>query len=122
MSVRTELAALLKTALPTFRVVGYPTSPDAITRPTVLLWQTKVVRLPAAPEGAWLVDLDLWVVVGTEDPATCDDDLDTALELVVEAIDPMPAIIWDTAERLTLLDKWQGYKISARAVGRNGTP
>ena len=58
----------------------------------------------------------------TEDAAKADDDLDTALEQVIDVIDPMPAILWDTAERLALLDHWQGYKISARAGGRNETP
>lgn len=116
MSVRLEVAAALRTDLPDFLVIGYPRTPDAVTRPTVAVWQT-VVR----PVGdRWEVELDLWVLTGQEDPATADDVLDDALDAVIDALTKMPGLTWDQAERLVLDDKYQGYKITLRAAARNG--
>lgn len=119
MSARTVLAAALTADLPTFDVIGYPTTPDAVTRPTVLLWQSSVRRHPSAPDsGVFEVDIELWVLVGTEGVTRVDDALDDALDQVLGVLNARPDFLWESADRQTLADRYHGYKITAKAVGR----
>lgn len=122
MSVRSELAAHFKANLPTtFTVWGY--ARDAvITGPTVLLWQNRVEPFAPAPDGgaAYSVELTCWVLTQIEDIGKADDALDASLDLVLDVWNGLGEGLWESAERLTLDDRYHGYKITARAVGRNG--
>ena len=116
MSVRTDLAATLSTALPTFQVIGYPRTPDAVTGPTVALWQSMV-----RPWGdQWRVDLDLWVLHGGDDMERLEDALDANLDEVIAVLLDLPGLMWEQAERLALADIFHGYKITLTAAAKNG--
>lgn len=119
MNVRSSLAAALAAALPaTYLVRGYPYEPDAVTRPTVMLWQSLIERLPQLELDRLVVTVELWVLVATEDPAKADDALDDAVSDVLQALHPIGWINWSTAERGVLLDRFNGYRITAQAVAK----
>lgn len=120
MNVRSALADALAGALPDFRVLGYPLDVDAVTRPTVMLWTSLVERLEQIDLDRLRVTTELWVLVGTEDPARVDDALDDALEAVVYALHPIGWVTWSTAERGVLQDRFHGYRITAQAVAKIG--
>lgn len=120
MSARTELAAALTAALPTYRVLGYAADLDAVARPTVLVWADKIVRRPEWASGLFEFTLMMWVLVGTEDPARADDALDDALEDVLGALQPIGWVQWSGAERGVLRDAFHGWQITVTAVATIG--
>lgn len=120
MNARTALAEALTTALPGFLVRGYALELDAVTRPTIMLWQTLVERLEQISLDRLKVTLELWVLVGAEDPAKADDALDDALGEVIAALHDLDWIDWTSAERGVLLDRFHGYRITAQAVAQIG--
>lgn len=120
MNARTALAQALGAALPDYRVLGYTTDLDAVTRPTVMLWQALVERADEFGLGRLKVTLELWVLVGAEDPAKVDDALDDALDDVLDALQGVTWVDWTTCERGVLLERHHGYRITALAVAQIG--
>lgn len=120
MNVRQALVDALTPELPTYRLLGYPLDLDAVTRPTVMLWQSRVERLEQIELDRLLVTVELWVVTGSEDPSKADDLLDDSLSDVIEALHPITWINWTTAERGVLHDRFHGYRITAQAVAKIG--
>lgn len=120
MSARSELAATLRTALPTWQVTGYPTVPDAVTRPTVMVWTQSMVPAEQINRDRLVVTLTLWVLTGRQDPATADDELDARLEDVLAVLHPLKWLAWTDAERGVLAETFHGYQITATAVVQIG--
>lgn len=120
MNVREQVAAALSAALPGYRVLGYPMDPDAVTRPTIMMWTSLIERLEQIDLDRLKVTVELWVLVASEDPARVDDALDDALDDVIVALHPIPWLTWSTAERGVLTDRFHGYRITAQAVAKIG--
>lgn len=121
MNVRTAVADALIEALPaTFLVRGYPFEPDAVTRPTVMVWQSTIERYPQITLDRLVVTVELWVLVGSEDPSKADDALDDAVTEVIEALHPITWLNWTIAERGVLIEKFHGYRITAQAIAKIG--
>ena len=119
MSVRTTLAAHFRDSLPPiWQVIGYPSDVDGVSRPTLMLWQSEVRKLPAAPS-QYEVTVELRVVTPVESPHKADDALDLLLEQVLDVLEQHPAVLWDSAERIALFDRFPAYKITVKAVGKN---
>ena len=110
MSARTEVAAHLTQALPSYTVVPFPQDPDRVSGVTVLVWRSQVQRGPV--KGARSSDIVVWVLSGHEDPRKAEDALDTALDAVLAALDDLDASSWDTAERGVYADRFNGYRIT----------
>lgn len=116
MSARTQLAADLKTGLPTYPVVAYDPTLDVVRKPTLMLWQDYLTRPERLALSAVQVNLILWVLVGIEDPAKADDALDTALEDVLFALEPIAWVQWEKAERGIFAERFHGYKVTLTAM------
>lgn len=123
-TARAELVAALEAGLPlddagepVYRVLGYARSLDAMPKPTVLAWADTLTRGPGL-KGRNLVAVDyrVWALVAGEDAATVDDDLDPALDAVLDAIAGVQFIDWTTAERGIFDDHWHGWRITCRAT------
>jgi predicted RNase H-like nuclease len=114
------LAEALRKALPTYRVTGYVDQPDAVTRPTVMLWQSAMERLEQIDLDRVRVTLELWILTGRENPERADDDLDDALEAVLVALQPLSWVAWTQAERGIYAENYHGYRLTAFAVARIG--
>lgn|GEM_PF-2751154 len=123
MNVRQAIAKELTDRLPdSYIVKGYTYDPDAAARPTVMLWQSLIERGSRINDRNGLeVTVELWVIVGSEDPAKVDDDLDDALDEVLTAVHDIPFIDWSVAERGVLKERFHGYRMTARAVATIGT-
>lgn len=120
MSARSELVAALRKALPTWQVTGYPTVPDAVTRPTVMVWTADLEPATQVNRDRLIVTLTLWVLTGSTNPETADDDLDAALEAVLGVLHPLPWVAWTRAERGVLADTFHGFQITATAALKIG--
>lgn len=120
MNARTALAAALAAALPDYRIIGYPVDLDAVTRPTVMVWQSLVERMPLVGLNVLKVTLEMWALVGTDAPAAADDALDDVLDDVLTALQPLTWLDWTTAERGVLADRFPGYHVTAQAVATIG--
>ena len=120
MSARTALAQALAAALPTYRVLGYGEIPDSVTRPTVVVWVEKIERAEQIALDRLVLTFQAWVLVGGDNPATVDDALEAALDDVIDAWQGVPWCAWTEATRGVLADKFPGYLITARAVGKIG--
>lgn len=121
MSARTELSTALKSALPGFRVIGLNTQLDAVTKPTVMVWQSLIRRPDDFGLNRLLVTLDAWVLVGQENSGTADNALDKALEKFLGALQPITWVEWTQAERGIFADAFHGYKVTLNAVAQIDT-
>lgn len=105
MSLRAGLTAALTTGLGTgYRVIGYPASLDAITKPTVALWATNLEHLAAAPNGYFQVTYTVQLFTGYQDPAKADEALDASLADLLAVLWNLPDYLLDRAERTVSQD------------------
>lgn len=115
MSARTVLADALATAFPDWTIRRHPTAPDAITRNSIIIYGTTLE--PAGLDPSKIVaELELYVVVPGDDSAAIEDALDAAVEIVANALDGMPAILWEKAERTTLGSIAAAWRFTLKAV------
>ena len=120
MSARKQLRDALAEALPTYRVMGSAILPSAVARPTIGVWQQSMTRREEFGLNRVAVGFELWVLVGPEDPEKADDALDTALEEVLGALQPLGWVQWTEAQRGVLADNFHGYNIQVTAVAEIG--
>ncbi|WP_324650999.1 hypothetical protein [Georgenia sp. H159] len=123
MSARTRLVADLKANLPAgYRVTGSALMPSGITRPTVAVWQQSIQRREEFGPTRVAVGLEVWLLVGPQDPERADDELDDALEDVLAALQPVTWVQWTEASRGVLGDAFHGYNIQVTAVATISEP
>jgi hypothetical protein len=86
-----------------FDVIPYARDGVVPVKPTVMLGVRTIVRAPEAPIGHRLYAYSLWVLGSTTDPhGIADDELDAALEVVLDVIETTPlSLMWESAERVT---------------------
>lgn len=121
MSERTRLLEQLVETLPdTWHLAGGDFTPGyTITRPTVYAVTARVE--PSELNGAqrrYEVD----VVVAVPKQIDADDDLDAALEEVLEAIDESEVYTWTAAERVVLDEKWPAFRVATTVHIRREFP
>ena len=100
----TALAAGLTSALETglgagYKVIGFPSTIDGITKPTVALWATKLQHLPAAPNGHFQVDFTVQLLTPHQDPAKADEALGSNLSDLLAVLWNLEGYLLDSAER-----------------------
>lgn len=114
MTVRSDILAAL--ALPANRFVVSDTARTPEVIPTgkvhVLVYRSTVTA--GAQHGMRLNEVELWALTPKLNliPDGADDDLDDALEAILDAIDATQQLTWTTAERTVWDDALHGYKIS----------
>lgn len=121
MSERTRLVEHLRTRLPSSWHVPGGDFPEGyvLTRTTVYAVTSRVE--PSTLNGAQRV-YTVDVVVGVSKQKNADDELDAALEEVLEAIDLVDAYEWTTAERVVLDDKWPAFRVATTVHIRREFP
>lgn len=116
MSVRTQLAQHLRQTLPSYRVIAAADVPDAVTKPTLLLHQGNVTRLPQIGHDRLQVELVLWLLVGNEKPEAAEDALEQGMDDVIETLRPLTWVDWPNAERMTFGEpdgpNYHGYRFN----------
>lgn len=120
MSARTELKASLGAALPGYRITGARGIQEPSQRPSVGVWQSRVVRRTEWAMRHAQVELEVWVTVPEEDPDRADDALDDALDALILALNPINWCDWTTAERGVLGSGIHGYQVTVLAVAEIG--
>jgi hypothetical protein len=85
-----------------------------------MVWQSTIERYPQITLDRLVVTVELWVLVGSEDPSKADDALDDAVTEVIEALHPITWLNWTVAERGVLIEKFHGYRITAQAIAKIG--
>lgn len=109
---RTLLAAALTTALPDMDVVSNAVAIDSVRRGgAAVVWTNKRVRTDYANLSYLKDEVILWVVSGA-DAKTVEDDLDAKLQSVLEVLEQIPSLGWEEAERGTLLERFEGWRIT----------
>lgn len=117
-TARTQLAAALRTALPTkWPVRAFPQEPDRVSSVLVLAYQTTIKPAPLAPVGHYEIGLKVVILASLDlAPDRRENVLEEALGRVLEVLDGATWLTWSDAERVTMLDH-HAYEITATAVG-----
>lgn len=127
MSMRTDLVAAFEAGLPdyidpttettkSYRVIGYPNSPDRLDQRTVAVMQTRVVP-STFDRDSWTVELVAWVLTPMTTAGRTDDDLDAALVDVLTVLHPLKWLVWNEATRGVAGDQeFNGYRITMTAA------
>ncbi len=117
MTGRQIIAEAIRAARTDWNVIDTARKVDAISRPTAIVWPTTITRI--AQHGVdWLqTSLEVWIITSTGTPA---DKLETTLETLLiqllEVLEPLNEIAWDTAERGVLDETFHGWKVTATTV------
>ncbi|MDH6181815.1 hypothetical protein M2152_001997 [Microbacteriaceae bacterium SG_E_30_P1] len=85
-------------------------------RPVVL----QLIRSQLSPgeyQGAYNQQFELWIVVGSSDPAIVEPELDDAVDDVLPVIDKLRFLTWSTCERARHPSDFHGYKITFTTNG-----
>lgn len=112
MSARTELAAALAAALPDWLIISDARALDTVPRSTAVLWTSRINRPAKLGLDLLTTELTLWVLTPTSDPTRLEDALDVGLVDVMAALEPLQAFAWTEAERGTLADRFDGWRLS----------
>lgn len=111
---RTQIRLALQDALPpnVFQVFARDASPDAITRPTVIVRMDKVRPAPNVGPTSRSYQAGLIVTVPEISPDKYATSLDLALEDVLYALDVSESLTWTEAGRVVLAGtQTPGYEI-----------
>lgn len=119
-SPRRLLVTALAAALPAWEITGYPVIPDAVTRPTVMVWTSSLEPALQVGRDRIRAELDVWVLTGITVPGKADDALDAQLVDVLEVLHGLEWLDWTRAERGTLNDTFHGFRVSAVAALKIG--
>lgn len=119
MSIRSDLAALLKPLLPsTVKIIDVPRSVDGVEakRPVVLLYRESREK-QANAIGDYNDTFTMWVVSPQVDVRRAEDGLDDLLDDVLLALDTITWLNWSRAER-ALFGEQQApaYKINLSVI------
>lgn len=102
MSLRKPLADALTLALPAeWKVTGYTKGLVRVDRLTVAVWTNKIAHLDGAPASAYVVDFTVALYTPHADPTKADDDLETALPKLLDALWSVPDVVLSNADRTT---------------------
>ncbi len=117
MTGRVLLAQALGAALEGWQIVADARVLDSVKRPgACVLWTSKRQRLSDKGTGWYLDEVTLWVLTATDKPDQLEDDLDALLMAATEALEPLDAFHWESAERGNLNDRFDGYRLTVSCV------
>ena len=118
-SGRKVLAEALATALPGWQIVADARQLDSVRKPGALVMFTqKRKKLPALGLD-WLSDeVVLQIITAAEKADQIEDDLDDLSLQVLEALEPLTAFTWDTAERVVVADAFHAWQLTVTCAFR----
>lgn len=110
---RKQLAETLRPLLPSsWRVVDSERSLDRNDRTTVIVRQREITKNPAAPKASRIVQFVLTIVSRYVGPDNAEDDLDSTVPTLLNTLDGVDGLRWDTAEKVEVGDSRLGYDIT----------
>lgn len=119
MSARKELANTLKPLLPkAWRLVPYADNLDTLDRVVVMIKQTQIERLPAAPIGTYRTSFVVTVIAPQSDSEKAEDELDDGVHEVLSALDSINNSLWSSAEKVLFSDSNLAWDIAMQVVTR----
>lgn len=119
MTGRKLLAGALAAALPAWQIVSDARALDGVRKPgAAVLWTAKRTRPDKLSLDLLQDEIVLWVLTAADRPADIEDDLDTLLEAVMHALEPLPWAAWTDAERGTLDETFPGWRITVSCAYR----
>jgi len=116
VSIRKQLQEALEPYLPGFKVIPNSRNVDVPDRPFVQLTLMEIVKLPAAPLGRHEANFTVTVVTPLTTPNKAEDDLDAAVGDLVNAIDAIEWLDWETAKKVLYGDRHLAYDVTVKAV------
>lgn len=112
-TLRAQLAAHLRPLLPkAWKIIPYQDSLDTLSTVVVMLSQKTIEHSPALPNGAHLVTFTVTVIDPSQDPKVSEDRLDDEVHALLYALDQLPALAWDRAEKVQFSDTHTAWDIS----------
>ena len=113
MSGRQLLKAALETALPAWQIVADARALDGIRKPgAAVLWTARRTRPAKLNLDVVTDEVTLWILTATDKPADVEDDLDDLFATLTAALEPLDWCIWTDAERGTLADRYEGWRLT----------
>ena len=113
MSGRQLLKAALEAALPGWQIVADARALDSIRKPgAAVLWTARRTRPAKLNLDVVTDEVTLWILTATDKPADVEDDLDDLFTAVTAALEPLDWCIWTDAERGTLADRYEGWRLT----------
>lgn len=113
MTVRSDLAALLKPLLPkTWKIVPFAEDYTVGTHHVVMLVPQTITRAPEAPMGVLRHTYNVIVIEPKTDPEKAEDSLDDAVGQLLHAIEVTPGIGFSEATRTVWNDSNPSWDIS----------
>lgn len=112
-TARAILAGHLAEALPEgWTIHESATSPDLVTRPTVIIARREVSPVAEAPTTRRRHEVDIHLLTPTESTAV-EDELDALLDTLLAAIEPLAGTVWWTrATRAVLDERWHAWRVT----------
>jgi len=96
--MRSELADVFKTELPSGWDIQSHMSPKTISKPTLMIGSSKVRR--GSTHALRVKEVTVMVVTPKSSPGLADDHLDELLDVVLDVLDRTAGTIWSEAERV----------------------
>lgn len=112
MSGRNLLADAIKTDHPDWLVISTPRVVDSLVKPTCILWTGKRKRDEQLQVSILLDEIELWILTPTTKVDLIEDDLDELLMHVIETLEANQGFAWQEAERGTLAEKFDGWRMT----------
>lgn len=113
MGARQELAAALKTAMPTgYQIIAVPRDIDELApkRPVIQIIRLEVEHAPN--QGSLKETFQLWALTPKKDQPAAEDDLEAILFNVIRFLDKSPLVTaWKQATRALHVSGAQAYRI-----------
>ena len=117
MTGRAHLAAALADGLGDWQIVSDARALDSVRRPgAAVLWTSKRQQLTDRGTGWYQDEVTLWILTAATKPADIEDDLDALLFAATQALEPLDAFHWETAERGVLAEKFDGYRLTVVCI------
>lgn len=107
---RLQVRDLLTAAHPTWNVIATARTPDAIGKPTAIIWTDKLDRGYAGGLELVTSTVELWLLTYKQDQP--EDHLDAMLTDVLDTLEDPDWLTWTEATRSALDGIWHGWHIT----------
>lgn len=115
-SIRKQLADQLAPFLPGVKLVPSSRALDNLDRKVVQISLMEFSRLPEAPQGAHKATFTVTVVTPITTPQRAEDELDALVGDLVNAIDGIDWLSWESARKVIYNDRYLAYDVTVYAV------
>ena len=88
------------------------TNLDNFIHPVVKLTMQRIVRDPDAPQGSRIATFVLTIIEPMSKPGSSDDALDDKVIDLLNALDTVAEMHWESAERVTVNERNPGYDVT----------